>query len=217
MKIDCRYPHRSGSRSIWLNIHKCCAWYSVRVVNVCPIYAIPIRVARNDGLIFSFPFLMFTDSSVVVPSDSEILRGHPDYVKTLKEFMEPVQVPGKQWQLCFRASENSYSASAFHAACNNKGPTVTLVRVGDKAFGGYTDKSWDGNPRESWSYGALKCTVTRKKALQSVDCVSHKHSTFFHGSEHCLGGGGWVKKSCICIKTFLPACRKTQLQGCCFT
>ena len=56
--------------------------------------------------------------------------------------MEPVQVTGKQWQLCFRASENSYSASAFHTACDNKGPTVTLVRVGDNVFGGYTDKSW---------------------------------------------------------------------------
>ena len=85
---------------------------------------------------------------------SEILRGHPDYEQTLKEFMEPVQVTGKQWQLCFRASENSYSASAFHAACDNKGPTVTLVRVGDNVFGGYTDKSWDGFVGESWSYGA---------------------------------------------------------------
>ena len=120
---------------------------------MCPIYAIPIRVARNDGLIlvnfFSFPFLMFTDSSVVVPSDLEILRGHPDYEQTLKEFMEPVQVTGKQWQLCFRASDHQYSSSAFHAACDNKGPTVTLVKVGENVFGGYTDKSWDGNSGES--------------------------------------------------------------------
>ena len=78
-----------------------------------------------------------------------ILKDHPDYEQTLKEFMEPVQVTGKRWQLCFRASKNSYSASAFHAACDNKGPTVTLVWVGDNVFGGYTDKSWDGNASES--------------------------------------------------------------------
>ena len=82
-------------------------------------------------------------------SDSVILRDHPDYEQTLKRFMREVQVTGKQWQLCFRASENSYSASAFHAACDNKGPTVTLVRVGENVFGGYTDNSWDGNASES--------------------------------------------------------------------
>ena len=69
--------------------------------------------------------------------------------------MREVQVTGKQWQLCFRASENSNNASAFHAACDNKGPTVTLVRVGDNVFGGYTEKSWGGNSSESWLYLAL--------------------------------------------------------------
>ena len=63
--------------------------------------------------------------------------------------MREMQVTGKQWQLFFRASENSYSASAFHAACDNKGPTLTLVRVGDNVFGGYTDKSWNGSVGES--------------------------------------------------------------------
>ena len=103
--------------------------------------------------IFSFPFSASTTNNYL--SDSKILRDHPDYEQALKVFMEPVQVTGKQWQLCFRASEKSYSASALHAACDNKGPTVTLVGVGDNVFGGYTDKSWDGSVGESWSYGAL--------------------------------------------------------------
>ena len=98
---------------------------------------------------FFFPFSSPTADNYLHRSDSEILRDHPDYEQTLKEFMEPVQVTGKQWQLCFRASENSYSASVFHAACDNKGPTVTLVQVGDNVFGGYTDKSWDGIVGES--------------------------------------------------------------------
>ena len=81
-------------------------------------------------------------------SDSAILRDHTEYEQKLNEYLEPVQVEGKQWQLCFRASENGYSARAFHFACDNKGPTVTLVRVGDNVFGGYTDKSWDGDKSE---------------------------------------------------------------------
>ena len=98
---------------------------------------------------FSFPFSASTADNYLHRSDSEILRNHSDYEQTLKVFMEPVQVTGKKWQLCFRASESSsYNASAFHAACDDKGPTVTRVRVGDNVFGGYTDKSSDGNAGE---------------------------------------------------------------------
>lgn len=50
----------------------------------------------------------------------------------------------KLWYKCYRASENRFSSYRFHSACDNKGPTVTLVRVGSKVFGGYTDKSWNG-------------------------------------------------------------------------
>ena len=82
-------------------------------------------------------------------SDSAILRDHTEYEQKLNEYLEPVQVEGKQWQLCFRASDNGYRSETFHFACDNKGPTVTLVRVGDNVFGGYTDKSWDGDKSES--------------------------------------------------------------------
>ena len=71
------------------------------------------------------------------------------YERQLKEYLETVQVGGKQWKLCFRASENEYSTRAFHEACDNKGPTVTLARVGEEyVFGGYTDKSWNGSAGE---------------------------------------------------------------------
>ena len=73
---------------------------------------------------------------------SKILKGHPDYYKKLAEYLKPVEVSGKIWKRCYIASENSYSSYSFHSACNNKGPTVTLVRVGSYVFGGYTDKSW---------------------------------------------------------------------------
>ena len=74
---------------------------------------------------------------------SKIIGDDSDYIQKFKEYLQPVQASDTKWKLCFRASENSYSASAFHAACDNKGPTVTLVQVGDNVFGGYTDKSWD--------------------------------------------------------------------------
>ena len=44
--------------------------------------------------------------------------------------------------MCFDARDYSYSAASFHAHCNNKGSTVTLVEVGHNVFGGYIDLAW---------------------------------------------------------------------------
>ena len=74
--------------------------------------------------------------------DSVILRGHPDYLQTLKNYVAPVQVSGKTWERCHRGSEHSFSATSFHSNCDNKGPTITLIRVNENVFGGYADKNW---------------------------------------------------------------------------
>ena len=47
-------------------------------------------------------------------------------------------------KLLYRASRNGWAASKFHSCCDNKGPTVTVVKSGNYIFGGYTDQSWDG-------------------------------------------------------------------------
>ena len=48
------------------------------------------------------------------------------------------------WYKCFRASEHKFLSAEFHKYCDNKGPTVTIVRSGSQLFGGFTDLSWDG-------------------------------------------------------------------------
>ena len=55
-----------------------------------------------------------------------------------------------QWQLCYRASVHGWRAKNFHTMCDNKGPTVTIVKVGECIFGGYTDKNWKGNYKHTF-------------------------------------------------------------------
>ena len=83
---------------------------------------------------------------------SVILSINPEYNKTLMGFLAPVQVPGKEWEMCYRGSEQNFSASAFHSLCDYKGPTVTIVRVNQNVFGGYTDKNWTSgkNSPDTW-------------------------------------------------------------------
>ncbi len=46
--------------------------------------------------------------------------------------------------MLYRGSEHGFTASDFHARCDNKGPTVTLVLNDiDKCFGGFTMLDWD--------------------------------------------------------------------------
>ena len=51
-----------------------------------------------------------------------------------------------QWRLIYRASEHEYTASSFHECCNDKGPTLIVIKSsGGWIFGGYTTQSWSGD------------------------------------------------------------------------
>ena len=53
--------------------------------------------------------------------------------------------PRTSFVLIYCASRDGWEASRFHANCDNKGPTVTVVKSrNNNIFGGYTEQSWDG-------------------------------------------------------------------------
>ena len=47
-----------------------------------------------------------------------------------------------RWQLLMRASQDGFQVQTFHSKCDNKGPTVTIVKSGNNIFGGFTEISW---------------------------------------------------------------------------
>ena len=50
-------------------------------------------------------------------------------------------------ELLYRASRDGWAASNFHFCCDNKGPTVTVIKSGNNIFGGYTEHAWESNGR----------------------------------------------------------------------
>ena len=44
-------------------------------------------------------------------------------------------------KLLYLASRNGWAASNVHACCDNKGPTLTVIKSGNYIFGGYTEQS----------------------------------------------------------------------------
>ena len=72
---------------------------------------------------------------------STILHDHYDYGKQVMTWLGDQF----QWRLCYRASVHGWCGQNFHTMCDNKGPTVTIMKVGECIFGGYTDQNWQGN------------------------------------------------------------------------
>ncbi|CAF3348644.1 unnamed protein product [Rotaria sp. Silwood2] len=49
----------------------------------------------------------------------------------------------QRWQLIYKASRDGFDTNAFHSRCDNKGPTMTIVRSNNNyLFGGYTSVDW---------------------------------------------------------------------------
>ena len=94
------------------------------------------------------PFLFSSRISVFAGNltDSVIVGDNVHHLGNLSTWLKPVaQSESSKWKLCWRASEDGRAASTFHSGCDNKGPTITIIRVGGTyIFGGYTDVSWGG-------------------------------------------------------------------------
>eukprot|EP00029_Vermamoeba_vermiformis_P013247 TRINITY_DN8163_c0_g1_i1.p1 TRINITY_DN8163_c0_g1~~TRINITY_DN8163_c0_g1_i1.p1 ORF type:complete len:372 (-),score=90.92 TRINITY_DN8163_c0_g1_i1:7-1038(-) len=52
---------------------------------------------------------------------------------------------GPGWSLLYKASRDGWQGSDFHAKCDNKGETVTVVKAGNNIFGGYLGVPWQGH------------------------------------------------------------------------
>ena len=64
-----------------------------------------------------------------------------EHRRVLKSWLPDWAMKG-EWRLLFRASRDGFAASAFHSKCDNKGPTITVVKSGGNIFGGFSENAW---------------------------------------------------------------------------
>ncbi|XP_022808126.1 uncharacterized protein LOC111345115 [Stylophora pistillata] len=75
--------------------------------------------------------------------------------------------------LLYRASRNGWNSSNFHSCCDNKGPTVTVVKSGNYVFGGYTEQLWESHGRPVDITNPVTSNGKEHIArLQAIVCVS---------------------------------------------
>ena len=113
-----------------------------------------------EGIIKALKVSYFKDSVILSSEQRETL------VNWLKESRTITNDCDK---LLYRASRNGWAASNFHSCCDNKGPTVTVMRSGNYIFGGYTEHEWKGKIRTSLcnkaKIGALSLSVSTSAHL----------------------------------------------------
>ena len=76
--------------------------------------------------------------------DSTILSTEHKQVFVNDWLNEKLKSGQSDFVLIYRASRDGWNSSNFHAHCDNKGPTVSVVKSGNYIFGGYTEQSWNG-------------------------------------------------------------------------
>ena len=79
-------------------------------------------------------------STLGEPFAESIILTNVEEQRVLRSWLPEAMAGG--WRLLFRASRDGYAASVFHSKCDNKGPTVTVVKSRGNIFGGFTEESW---------------------------------------------------------------------------
>jgi len=73
---------------------------------------------------------------------STTIANNAVYQSHLDQFLAPAVGNDPNWLLCYRASTHGWDVSIFHSRCDGKSHPVTIIKVGDYVFGGYTDLPW---------------------------------------------------------------------------
>ena len=82
--------------------------------------------------------------------------------------------------LLFRGSTHGYSASRFHQLCDDKGPTITIIKSkANRVFGGFTQQSWDSKTRWNTDEKAFIFSIDRKQIYRVVKA---QYAIFCHSN-----------------------------------
>ncbi len=102
---------------------------------------------------------LLSDLDIIHCDDSDIRVKISNYcLKNPSEFLPDTQIVSQQYDdklrewlgdhkltLLYRASDDEYSGRSFHEFCDDKGPTLVIIKSsGGWIFGGYTTQSWSG-------------------------------------------------------------------------
>jgi hypothetical protein len=90
---------------------------------------------------------------------SSIIRNDFDKQIKLVNWIEQKLNKNIILELIFKMNENEFTAKDFHHYCDNKGPTLILIKTSnDEIIGGFTPLDWETNTKREKKYDELGLT-----------------------------------------------------------
>ncbi len=142
----------------------CIEYYKENIYNICKYPDIIWKYFETNNMSeeslkqFDDDTELLNDLDAIHCEYSDVrLKISQYYLKNPSEFLPDTQLVDIQydsklrewlgddykWKLIYRASEHGYTAESFHEYCDDKGPTLIVIKSsGGWIFGGYTTQLW---------------------------------------------------------------------------
>ena len=90
-------------------------------------------------------------------------------ILTIQQSIDLIELGGfnsdQKFSLLYRGSDHGFGAKSFHSKCDGYSPTLTLIRVDDCVFGGFTTKEWDSTSGMKCDQDAFLFSLVNKQNL----------------------------------------------------
>jgi GTPase Era involved in 16S rRNA processing len=137
-KYDEQEPHSAQSSSHLINKRSC--WPSLDLINTYLIY----------------PTKNISNSVKQCLQDSLDSDGILFIQLAFSSLSEWLQAPNLRKKLLFKCSTTGFDSKEFHRCCDNRRPTVTLIRYDNRfLFGGFTNIPWSSTEQVHWDQTAF--------------------------------------------------------------
>ena len=163
--------------------------YEMEELKALSAFALRVRAKNSSGWSdWSKAIIVQTKKCFL---DTKILKSKENaYLKKIL----PKKLRKKKLKLIFRASRDGWTSSQFHAKCDGRGATITLVRsTFGHVFGGYTAVPWH-QTANNYSYDAnafiFLLRSSRGKVPQKYG-VTNPGNAVYNANNYCptFGGG----------------------------
>ena len=131
------------------------------------------------------------DNKSLILFDSKIINQNEEYIQNIKKWINNEKQI--KTELLYRKTDNGDSYDTFHQLCDNKGPTLILIKgTEDFIIGGYTPLSWDSNSGWKKDNETFLFSLTNNKVFsknikdKNNDCSIYCSNTY--GAYFCCLG-----------------------------
>ncbi|XP_028403045.1 uncharacterized protein LOC114525810 [Dendronephthya gigantea] len=99
---------------------------------------------------------------------SKILPESDLHYPTLLKWLDTAAFDISDWLLCYHHAGPGMDTDDFHERCDYVGATLTLVRVGENVFGGFSNENWGGSSRHLASHSSFLFSIYNPSHIAPV-------------------------------------------------